>query len=221
MKSSVIIVAAGRGLRAGSQTPKQFLELGSRVVLMHTIEAFRGVVDQTIVVLPEGAVEYWGELCERYGFSCEHVAVEGSSERFLSVKRGLDAVSGDIDTILVHDGVRPFVSGDLIQRVIDSAEQSGAVVPVIPVVDTLRKVSGGILSRSEVMAVQTPQGFQYDILLRAYEQPYDEKFTDDGSVVEALGCAVEMVEGDAQNFKITTPWDVELARILINKNEER
>ncbi len=218
MKTSVVIVAAGRGLRAGSQIPKQFLELGSRVVLMHTISGLQGLVDEIVVVLPEGGLKYWQELTQSYHFEMPHIAVEGSSERFYSVKCGLSAVASDTDVVLVHDGVRPFFSKELIQRVISGAQQYGAVVPVIPVVDSLRRIGGGIISRGEVMAVQTPQGFSKDLLLRAYTQNYDKRFTDDSSVVESLGYSIEMVEGEAENFKITTPWDVELARILINKN---
>ncbi len=214
MKTSVIIVAAGRGIRAGSAVAKQFTPLGKSIVLMHTIDAFRADCNEIIVVIPEGGEKEWKTLCEEYNFTTDHKAVEGSSERFLSVRNGLAAVSEDTDIILVHDGVRPFVTSEVIARVIEGAKESGAVVPVIPIADSLRRVDGGIVSRSEVMAVQTPQGFNADILRKGYTQSYSKTFTDDASVVENLGVHVEMVEGDTRNFKITTPWDLEISQLI-------
>lgn len=214
MKTGVIIVAAGRGIRAGGAVAKQFTPLGGGVVLMRTIDAFLSHCLEIVVVVPKGGENEWRELCEKYNFTTEHKVVEGAKERFLSVQSGLGAISADTDIILVHDGVRPFVTSEVIDRVIEGARESGAVVPVIPIADSLRRVGGGIVSRSEVMAVQTPQGFSADILRKGYTQSYSVDFTDDASVVENLGVHIEMVEGDTRNFKITTPWDLEISKFI-------
>ncbi len=218
---STIIVAAGSGKRLGAAIPKQYLELGSdgrRVVLMHTIDAFAGYSEEIIVVVPKGGASEWREICYRYGYFVEHKVVEGAEERFFSVQNGLKALNGDAKIVLVQDGVRPFVSKSLIYKVIEATREHEAVVPVIPVVDTLRKVGGGVVSRSEYMAVQTPQGFKKELLQRAYEQPYRSSFTDDGSVIEAMGGVVEMVEGEVENFKITTQLDYKMARLIVDSN---
>lgn len=212
---SVIIVAAGRGIRAGGDLPKQFVTLGNRPLLMHTIDLFATKCDQTIVVLPAAYIEKWEELCEQFDFRTAHSIAQGGEERFNSVRSGLKQVATDAKIILIHDGVRAFVSGTLINRVIEAAHDNGAVVPATPITDTLRKVGGGIVSRSEVMAVQTPQAFSADILRRSYDRHFDRSFTDDGSVVEAAGYAVEMVEGEVENFKITTPYDLKIANFLL------
>ncbi len=218
MNSSVIIVAAGSGLRCAADTPKQFVEVGARPLLMHTIEAFENNVQEIIVVVPSnGGRSEWQRLVEKHGFGTAHKVVEGDAERFLSVKKGLEAVNHNTDIVLVHDGVRPFVTPELIARMIAVVRNCDAAVPVIPVVDTLRKVSGGVLSRSEVMAVQTPQAFGYEVLKRAYEQPYNPGFTDDGSVVESAGYEIEMVEGESSNFKVTTPADMIITKKLLEK----
>ncbi|MFI3287563.1 MAG: 2-C-methyl-D-erythritol 4-phosphate cytidylyltransferase [Rikenellaceae bacterium] len=219
MRCTVIIVAAGRGVRAGGTVAKQFTPLEGGVVLMHTIDAFVSHCSDIVVVLPQGGLNFWKELCLEHNFTTSHRVIEGSSERFLSVHRGLALVCDDTDVVLVHDGVRPFVSGEIIERVISAAAQSGAVVPVVPISDSLRRVGGGIVSRSEIMAVQTPQGFSLDILRRGYMQPYNSCFTDDASVVESAGYSIEMVEGDVRNFKITTPWDIEFAKYLSVKGQ--
>lgn len=213
--TSVIIVAAGRGIRAGGDLPKQFVALGGRPLLMHTIDAFATKCDQTIVVLPAAYIDKWEELCEELDFRTPHSIAEGGDERFNSVRSGIKQVAADAEIVLVHDGVRAFVSEALIDRVIEAARDNGAIVPAVPVTDTLRKVGGGIVSRSEVMAVQTPQGFSADIIRRSYDRRFDSSFTDDGSVVEAAGYAVEMVEGEVENFKITTPYDLKIANFLL------
>ncbi len=215
MNVSVIIVAAGRGTRLGAELPKQYLPLGSGVILMHTIDAFVNSCSQIIVVVPKNGVQDWQRICQQYNYQTPHEVVEGAEERFFSVANGLKVVAKDCDVVLVHDGVRPFVNSELIERVITGAVESGAVVPATAVTDTLRKIGGGIVSRSEVMAVQTPQGFLQDIIKKAYEQKYTKQFTDDGSVVEAAGYSVEMVEGDVENFKITTAYDYKLAQFII------
>lgn len=217
---STIIVAAGSGKRLGSATPKQYLELGGhgKVILMHTIDAFKKCSNEIIVVVPKGGAEQWDEICQKYSYTTKHKVVEGAEERFFSVQNGLKEIAKDSDIVLVQDGVRPFVSQELIERVIEATLHYDAVVPAVPVVDTLRRVSGGVVSRSEFMAVQTPQGFNRELLDRAYKQPYQKEFTDDGSVVEAIGGVVEMVEGDVENFKITTQLDYKLSQLIIHNS---
>lgn len=212
---SVIIVAAGHGIRAGSELPKQFVAVGGRPLLMHTVEAFDKKCDRIIVVLPSAYIAQWEQLCQDHDFRTPHTLCEGGDERFTSVRNGIEKLSPDTKIILVHDGVRPFVSSELIDRVIEATKEIGAVVPSTPVTDTLRRIGGGSVSRSEVMAVQTPQGFDADILRRAYNQPFNKSFTDDASVVEAAGYAVEMTEGEVENMKITTPYDLKIANILL------
>lgn len=215
---SVIIVAAGRGVRAGGDLPKQFVMVGARPLLMHTIDAFAKHCAQTIIVLPSAYIPHWEELCEKFNFRTPHVIAAGGDERFHSVRSGIERVAPDAKIVLIHDGVRPFVSDALIERVIDGAHENGAVVPATPITDTLRRVGGGIISRSEVMAVQTPQGFSADLLRHSYTREFAKNFTDDSSVVEAAGYAVEMVAGEVENLKITTPYDLKLANYLLNNN---
>lgn len=219
MKITALIVAAGKGTRAGGTVAKQFTPLGDKVLLIHTIEAFDAFCDEIFVILPVGAMEYWAELSEKYKVKAEYSYFEGDSERFLSVKQGIRHISDDTDIVLVHDGVRPFVTSEVIERVIEAAKSNGAAVPVVPIADSLRRVDGGTVSRSEIMAVQTPQGFSYDIIRKAYKQQYNKAFTDDASVVEKLGYAIEMVEGDIRNFKITTPQDIEFAEYIFSKRK--
>lgn len=223
MRTIAIIVAAGRGERLGGATPKQYLPLGEKLILMRTIDAFVVLCSDIVVVVPQGGVEHWEALCREYNYTTAHRVVEGDSERFYSVRNALLVVGSGVDSgvdsgadiVLVHDGVRPFVSGELIGRVIEGAINSGAVVPTVPIVDTLRRIGGGVISRGEVMAVQTPQGFTLELLQKAYRQPYTSSFTDDGSVVEAMGYGVEMVEGEVNNFKITTAHDFRMAQLLV------
>ncbi len=220
MNSSVIIVAAGRGLRAGGgETPKQFTVIGGKALLMHTIEAFACRVDEVVVVIPAGYSMKWKGMCEDLNFDAQHIVVEGAEERFLSVRQGLEAVGSSVEVVLVHDGVRPFVSGEVIERVVGGAVVNGAVVPVIPLVDSVRRVDGGSISRSELLAVQTPQGFLRDIITTSYKQEFRREFTDCSSVVEAAGYGIEVVEGSVENFKITTPMDIKIAKLLITNTD--
>ena len=219
----VIIVAGGRGLRMGSDTPKQFIPVGGKPVLMRTIERFRdyGSDLQIILVLPRAQQEYWQELCRQYDFHIAHTVADGGATRFESSRNGLAAIPDDAEGVVgIHDGVRPFVSIDTITRCFDAARDEYAAIPVMPVTDTLRHVDdeghGRNVLRNEFRAVQTPQAFDIQLLKQAFRQPYQESFTDDASVVEALGCNVAMVEGNRENIKITTPFDLLVADALLN-----
>lgn len=215
----IIIVAGGKGLRMGGEIPKQFLPIGEKPVLMRTLERFREYSRelQIILVLPEAQQEYWHQLCQEYHFDVEYTLANGGETRFHSVQNGLAKVPDDAKGVVgVHDGVRPFVSVDVISNCFETARTKKAVIPVTPVVETLRHIpSQQNVLRSDYCLVQTPQCFDIQLLKSANHQPYSEAFTDDASVVEAFGHEVSMVEGNRENIKITTPFDLKIAETLI------
>lgn len=215
MKSYAIIVAGGKGLRMGGDVPKQFLPIDGKPILMHTIEAFRKAIDgiEIILVLPADQHDYWQKLCRDYDFCSPQQIAMGGETRFHSVKNGIVLLPDDEDAVVfIHDGVRPFVSEETIRRCYEAAAEGKAAVPVVPVVETIRQIlpDGKSITRprDEYRLVQTPQTFPLAMLKRAYEQPYSEAFTDDASVVEAMGEEILMVEGNRENIKITTPSDL-------------
>lgn len=219
----VIIVAGGKGLRMGSDVPKQFLPVGGVPVLMRTISRFAEAVPGMgiILVLPESQHGYWDNLCREHSFAVSHTVVNGGDTRFASSRNGLMAIPADAQGLVgIHDGVRPFVSAEVIHRCYDAARSHGAAIPVMPVTDTLRLVSpdggGHNVLRSDYRVVQTPQVFDISLARRAFDRPYSESFTDDASVVEAAGHRVTMVEGNRENIKLTTPFDLKIAESLLN-----
>ncbi len=225
MNLYAIIVAGGKGLRMGTDMPKQFLPIGGRPVLMHTIEAFRKALDgvQIVLVLPVEQQDYWQKICQEYSFCSPELIANGGETRFHSVKNGLLLLPKDTDAVVgIHDGVRPFVSAETIQRCYEAAAKGKAVVPVVPIVETVRQIlpdgSSVTRSRDAYRLVQTPQTFPLMLLQQAYQQPYSEAFTDDASVVEAFGKEIVMVEGNRENIKLTTPSDLKYAQL--NFNEE-
>ena len=221
-KHTILIVAGGRGTRMGGPQPKQFLELAGRPVLMHTLEAFDrwDASARLIVVLPEDQIDTWKRLCEAHAFDRAHRVVAGGETRFHSVRNGLDVVASD-GLIAVHDGVRPLVAPSVIAACFAAAADGGAAVPVVPVVESVREVDadGGSrpVDRTRLRVVQTPQVFRADVLRAAYRLPYDPRFTDDASVVEASGVAVRLVPGNRENIKLTTPMDLLLAEQLMRR----
>ena len=218
----IIIVAGGKGLRMGGEIPKQFLPIGEKPVLMRTLERFREYSKelQIILVLPEAQQEYWHQLCLEYHFDVEYTLANGGETRFHSVQNGLAKVPDDAKGVVgVHDGVRPFVSVEVISNCFETARTKKAVIPVTPVVETLRHIpSQQNVLRSDYCLVQTPQCFDIQLLKAANKQPYSESFTDDASVVEAYGHEVEMVDGNRENIKITTPFDLIMAEALLSSN---
>jgi 2-C-methyl-D-erythritol 4-phosphate cytidylyltransferase len=217
----VIIVAGGKGLRMGSDIPKQFLPIGGRPVLMRTIERFREYSPtlQIILVLPKAQQDYWQELCQEYHFNVEYQLADGGETRFHSVQHGLALIPDDAEGVVgVHDGVRPFPSIDVIRNCYETAREKKAVIPVIPVVETVRHLQGEVsvtVPRNDYRLVQTPQCFDIQLLKAANRQPYNDGFTDDASVVEAFGFAITLVEGNRENIKITTPYDLKIAEVLV------
>ena len=224
MKKYAIIVAGGKGLRMGGELPKQFIPVAGRPVLMHTLDAFHAFDSaiEIILVLPHDHQPLWQELCREYRFAVPHHIADGGATRFHSVQNGLALVDEPEALVAVHDGVRPFVSSEVIEACYREAEAHGAVVPVIPVVETVRHLlpEGSVtVPRDAYRLVQTPQTFRTSLLRRAYEQPFCEAFTDDASVVEALGHAVHLVEGNRENIKLTTPYDLIVAKALVESSK--
>ena len=217
----VIIVAGGKGLRMGGDIPKQFLPIGGKPVLMRTIERFREYSPtlQIILVLPKAQQDYWRQLCNEYHFNESYELADGGETRFHSVQHGLALIPDDAEGVVgVHDGVRPFVSVEVIRRCYETARTAKAVIPVVPVVETLRHIEKGNQYRADYRLVQTPQTFDIQLLKAANRQPYQENFTDDASVVEAYGQEVSMVEGNRENIKITTPFDMTIAEALLSSH---
>ena len=202
----------------GGDIPKQFLPVCGKPVLMRTLEAFHAYDSSIhiILVLPISQQAYWKELCVEYGFGLAHDIANGGETRFHSVMNGLAMVEGD-GLVGVHDGVRPFVSQEVIARCYEEASVKKAVIPVIGVVETVRHLTGEgseTVPRDRYKLVQTPQVFDAALLRRAYCQEYTDWFTDDASVVEALGEKVHLVDGNRENIKLTTPFDLKLAEML-------
>ena len=219
METYAIIVAGGSGTRMQSVVPKQFLLLNGLPVLMHTLLAFHHTPSKPklIVVLPEAFHQYWQELCTDHHFAVDHQLVSGGPTRFHSVKNGLGLVPQDA-LVAVHDAVRPLVSTDVIEVAYKQAIGLGAVVVAVKSRDSVRQVKEAYnqsLLRDEIYLVQTPQTFEANLLKQAYENPYQESFTDDASVAEHAGFTIHIAEGSYQNFKITFPDDIAIAELLL------
>jgi 2-C-methyl-D-erythritol 4-phosphate cytidylyltransferase len=217
----IIIVAGGKGLRMGSDIPKQFLPIGGKPVLMRTLERFRQYSPslQIILVLPKAQQDYWQKLCKEYAFDIDYQLADGGETRFHSVQNGLAKIPDNAQGVVgVHDGVRPFPSIDVIRNCYETAREKKAVIPVIPVVETVRHLKGDTsvtVPRNDYRLVQTPQTFDIQLLKAANRQPYNDGFTDDASVVETFGFNITLVEGNRENIKITTPYDLKIAEVLI------
>ncbi|MBO7402841.1 MAG: 2-C-methyl-D-erythritol 4-phosphate cytidylyltransferase [Lachnospiraceae bacterium] len=225
MKYSAIVTAAGRGARMGSKTPKQYLDLCGKPVIYHSLAAFEKCgVDEIIITCTPGDESFIrAEIVEKYGISCVSAIVPGGSERSISVRNGILAAGGDF--VLIHDAARPLISKDLISRCMEAVERFGACVPATPVTDTVKEADSEgnalkTLDRSRLFAVQTPQCFERDLILKAYKKLEESgilasKVTDDASVVELSGLAkVKLLEGDPDNIKLTTKRDLFIAEVL-------
>lgn len=222
-RTAVIIVAGGGGKRMGGSLPKQFMVLGDRPILAHTINRFHTALPtaQLIVVLPEEHIPFWENLRARFEVA-RHQVVAGGAERFHSVKNGLRAVGYEVELVAVQDGVRPLISRELILRTAEAADTYGAAVPVVEAVDSYRRVEGKsshIIDRTPLRIVQTPQFFRRALLDEAYEAEFSPRFTDDASVVEAMGETVHLVVGERKNLKITTREDLIIAQALLDAEE--
>lgn len=221
----VIIVAGGKGLRMGGDIPKQFMEIGGKPILMRTIQRF---IDydrnlNIIVVLPKEQQDFWYELCRKHGFVEKIQIADGGGTRFHSVKNGLELIPENENGVVgIHDGVRPHVSIEVIKKCYDEALSHKAVVPVVSIVETIwtnecqdNQNSPTTVDRNNYFLGQTPQTFDIKLLKEVFEQPYDTAFTDDASVVRKAGHSITLVEGNRENIKITTPFDLRIAEALL------
>jgi len=225
MKNFVIIVAGGSGLRMNSDIPKQFLLLAGKPVLMHTIECFVSFDPSIniIVVLPSKETAEWQSLCEKHSFTVKHMVVTGGNTRFHSVKNGLDTITEN-GVIGIHDGVRPIVSNDLIRKCFEEAKEKGNAIPYVHVRESMRRIDGEkneAVKRDSYVIIQTPQCFTTDLLKKAFLAEYRTTFTDDASVVEAVGEKINLVEGESTNIKITFPGDLLYAEMLMANKKTR
>jgi len=220
VKKYIIIVAGGRGSRMGSTIPKQFLNLNSKPILMHTIEKMHQSLDHSeiILALPKSELHNWKKLCKKHQFKVNHHIIEGGNTRFESVGNALKKVN-EQSVIAVHDGVRPFVKNSVVNECINTAKKKGTAIPVLEIEESLRqKTNSGsvVVNRDDYLIVQTPQCFRSEVLLKAYQKDYSPKFTDDAAVVESMGIEIQLVQGNKENIKITTPEDLKKAQVYIN-----
>ncbi len=202
-----------------TEIPKQFLQVAGKPVLMHTMNKIldfdRSI--QIILVLPEPFIDFWKSLCNRFDFKQSHQVVKGGETRFESVQCGLKEIDNDC-LVGIHDGVRPLVNHVTLHNVFKKAEKLGNAIPVVKVTESMRQLSGDVskpVKRQDYRIVQTPQCFHSKLIKKAYEQHFREDFTDDATVVEALGEMINLVDGNYENIKITRPGDLKFAEAFL------
>ncbi|MHA8058775.1 2-C-methyl-D-erythritol 4-phosphate cytidylyltransferase [Aquirufa nivalisilvae] len=228
MKKYAIIVAGGTGQRMKSAVPKQFLLLQGKPILYHTLLQFKKAFSdiELILVLPQNQFSTWHLLCQEHPEilqQCPHHLVEGGATRFHSSQQGIHTIQGNqLALVAIHDGVRPLVSVTCIQQAYQHAEEHGNAVLAVSSKDSIRQWDNNEnvylpLDRTQIKLIQTPQIFEFSLLKRAFQQEYQDSFTDDASVVELLGIDIHLVEGNYSNIKITTPEDLLIAEALTQK----
>lgn len=222
MNRYAVIVAGGSGSRMGSETPKQFLPIGNAPILMHTIKRFftSNEMVNVILVLPLEQIDRWHQLCEKYSFSIPHLIVPGGKNRFQSVRNGLNSIGVNEGLVAIHDGVRPFISKRIIEETFAVAEKKGNAVVAVELKDSIRlidKKGNKTVQRENYRIIQTPQTFKISQIRDAFHKAQNDDFTDDASVAEAAGYAIELVEGSYENIKITTPEDLAMAEAILKK----
>jgi 2-C-methyl-D-erythritol 4-phosphate cytidylyltransferase len=214
-----VIVAGGSGTRMGSELPKQFIELNGIPILMHTLKLFSSFLPQPeiVLVLPKNQFDAWSKLCSFHSFSTKYTLIAGGETRFHSVKNGLAAIAGE-GLVAIHDGVRPFVSFQTLERCLQTAAEKGSAIPVVKPSESVRLGTLQLsqsLDRDTFWLVQTPQVFTLKIIKECYQTEWSDLFTDDASVAEKGGVAVTLVEGNYENIKITTPHDLLVANAIL------
>jgi len=225
LEKIALIVAAGAGKRMQGSLPKQFMPLAGKPLLMRTLQVFHEADPQMkiIVVLPGSFVSFWESQCREVDFVIPHAVRTGGNHRFDSVKKGIADLEGD-GLVAVHDGVRPLVSRQTIQRCFDAASRYGNAVPCIEIPESIRQIMNGEnihVDRTLYRLIQTPQVFRLSLLKQAYSQPYHEHFTDDASVVESMGQKIHLVEGNPENIKITHMHDLKYAGSVLQANLQK
>ena len=215
IKKYAIIVAGGSGSRMKRDVPKQFIEVGGLPILMHTLKRFKEADSEIelILVLPESQFEFWNELCSIYP-TVPHQLIKGGKTRFQSGLNGLQVIENE-GLVAIHDGVRPFVSVEIINESFKVAAEKGTAVVSVPSKDSVR-VNGKSIDRSTVRIIQTPQTFQISLIKKAFETQELSIFTDDASVAEHAGFKIYLIDGNYENIKITTPEDLLWAEVILN-----
>lgn len=220
----IIIVSGGAGSRMNNALPKQFHQLNDFPILMHSIKAFykNDTSIKIVLVINEAHYKIWEDLCIKHSFNIPYTLVNGGQTRFHSVKNGLEFIFNQeisLTKVLIgiHDGVRPLISQDVINRAYSTAEEKGSAIPAIQSKDSVRisDTNGGnkVIDRGSVLLVQTPQVFKASLLYKAYKHEFEESFTDDASVIEKSGYPIHIIEGDIRNIKITYPTDIDIATV--------
>lgn len=208
----------------GYSIPKQFIDLNYKPILMHTIQKMHQILDHSeiILVLPKAEFKNWSNLCQKHQFNINHKLVEGGNTRFESVSNALKKVN-EKSVVAVHDGVRPLVKNSVVNECMQIAQEKGTAIPIIAIEESLRQktdIGSVVVNRDEYLIVQTPQCFRSELLLEAYQQDYSATFTDDASIVEAMGIEIQLIQGNKENIKITTPEDLKKAQVYINLMSE-
>ncbi len=222
MKKNAVIVAGGNGLRMGAFIPKQFLLLKGKPLLWHTLNTFLNAYDdmQVILVLPEEHIERGEAIVNELENSGRVVITKGGATRYHSVQNGLKLVAEN-SIVFVHDGVRCLISKDLIQRCYEQALKKGSAIPEVAATDSIRIATDDnnsiVADRTKVRIIQTPQTFKSEIIVPAFNQTYNDAFTDEATVVEAFGTAIFLVEGDYNNIKVTRPVDLVIAEKILEE----
>ena len=226
--STAVIVAAGKGRRMGTEISKQFLPLCGKEILAHTVEKFEkaACIRDIILVTGGDALQDVWQMAQEYGWKKIISVTEGGKERQDSVFLGLQQVPQDTEIVLIHDGVRPFVTEEILERSIAAAKETGGCVAGVPAKDTIKvcDAEGFAIAtpdRSTLRAVQTPQVFDFDLLRGALQKAASDKaaVTDDCSAVERLGMKIRLVAGDERNLKVTTPLDLKIAELLLEEGQ--
>ena len=230
MKAAVIITAGGLGKRFGEKgdklLPKQFIHLSAKPIILYSIQSFERskFISEIVLVVPDKWVEYTEtELVDKFDIKKVSKVIAGGAQRQESVERGFKSLSSKPEIVAIHDGVRPFVSLEIIEEVLKHAANSGGAIAAIPATDTIKKSTSAksierTLSREDIWFAQTPQAFKYEILLEAYEKASEDGYlgTDEAELVERLGKEVKLVLGSKNNIKITTPEDLKLGELIID-----
>lgn len=220
MERYIVIVAGGSGTRMNSSIPKQFIELAGKPILMHTIEKFAAAIPdiRIVLVLSPAYKSEWETLCQKYNFKTPHQLTDGGETRFHSVKNGLRLIPENC-VVGIHDAARPLVSIKTIVTAFETAGKTGNACPAVSVTESLREVKNGnnrAVNRNNYFSIQTPQCFHSNLIKKAFLQEYKPFFTDDATVLEAAGETINLVEGNRENIKITTPQDLLIAQALIS-----
>ncbi|MBL7883790.1 MAG: 2-C-methyl-D-erythritol 4-phosphate cytidylyltransferase [Bacteroidia bacterium] len=223
MEKYIIIVAGGNGSRMNNSTPKQFIQLDGKPILLHTIEKFIATIPNIhiVLVLAKNYQEQWNSICKTFKFNYPILLTEGGETRFHSVKNGLSLVP-DNCIVGIHDAARPLVSDTTITEAFSLAEIQGNASPAISISESLREINeegNKAVNRNNFLIIQTPQCFQSSTLKKAFLQTYHPSFTDDASVLEAMGEKIHLTTGNKENIKITTPEDLMIAEMYLKLNK--